>query len=77
MKRPLLFDIPLTPRYNMRLTYQMRPPHLVYSLGIVQLDVQILIDALQCSADLHFVLELNCDFVLDERLEETGSVSAN
>jgi hypothetical protein len=47
------------------------PPQLVDCFGVVQLDVQVLIDALQRAADLHLVLELYSDFVLDERLEET------
>lgn len=53
------------------MTYQMRPPHLVHRLCIVQLNVQILIYTLQCAADLDFVLEFDGDFVLDEGLEET------
>jgi hypothetical protein len=52
----------------------VRPPHLIYCLGIVQLDIEILIDALEGAADLHFVFELDGDFVLDERLEETGAL---
>ena len=58
------------------LTYQVRPPHLVHRLGVVQLDVQVLVHALQRAADLHFVLEFDCDFVLDQRFEETGMVLA-
>jgi hypothetical protein len=50
----------------------MRPPHLVYCLGIVQLDVEVLVDALEGAADLDFVFELDGDFVLDERFEETS-----
>jgi hypothetical protein len=50
----------------------MRPSHLVHGLGIVQLDVQVLIDALERSADLDFVFEFDRNFVLDERLEETA-----
>lgn len=50
----------------------MRPPDLVYSLCIIQLDVQVLIDAFQCPADLDLVLELYGDLVFDERLEETA-----
>ena len=51
-------------------TYQMRPPHLIHCLSIVQFDVQILIHALQRPAYLYFVLEFDGDFVLDERFEE-------
>lgn len=50
----------------------MRPLELIHRLGIVQLDIQVLVDAFQRAADLHFVLELDRDFVLDERLEEAG-----
>jgi hypothetical protein len=49
----------------------MRPPHLIHCLGVVQLDVQVLIYALERPADLHFVLEFDGDFVLDEGFEET------
>jgi hypothetical protein len=52
-------------------TYQMRPPHLIHRLCIIQLDVQVLVHALERSADLHFVFEFDGDFVLDERFEET------
>lgn len=54
----------------------MRPPDLVYCLRVVELDVQVLIHALQCASDLDFVLELHGDLVLDERLEETTNWSA-
>ena len=47
------------------LTYQVWPPLHVHGLGVVQLDVQVLVHALQRAADLHFVLEFDCDFVLN------------
>ena len=50
----------------------MRPPHLIHRLRIIQLDVEVLVDALECAADLDFVLEFDGDFVLDERFEETS-----
>lgn len=53
-----------------KVTYQMRPSHLIYRLSIIQLDVEVLVYALEGSADLHFVLEFDRDFVLHERLEE-------
>lgn len=56
-------------------TYQMRPPQLIHRLCIVQLDVQVLVHALECSADLDFVLEFDGDFVLDERFEEAIALS--
>jgi hypothetical protein len=59
------------------LTYQVRPPDLVHSLGVVQFDVQVLVDALQGPADLDFVLKLDGDFVLDKRFKETVCSSAN
>lgn len=49
---------------------QMRPPDLIHRLCVVQLDVQVLVHALECAADLDFVLEFDGDFVLDERFEE-------
>jgi hypothetical protein len=52
-------------------TYQMRPPHLIYGLGVVELDVEVLVDTLESSADLNFVFEFDGDFLLDERFEET------
>lgn len=54
------------------MTYQMRPPNLIHRLRVIQLDVEVLIDALQRPADLDFVLELHGDFVLDEGFEETA-----
>jgi hypothetical protein len=50
----------------------MWPPHLIHRLGVVQLDVQILVHALQCAAYLHFILEFDGDFVVDERFEEAA-----
>jgi hypothetical protein len=55
-------------------TYQVRPPQLVHGLGVVQLNVQVLVDALERAADLHFVLEFDSDFVFDERFEKTVSI---
>jgi hypothetical protein len=49
----------------------MRPPDLIHSFCVIQLDVQILINTLQRSADLDFVLKLDGDFVLNERFKET------
>lgn len=44
--------------------------HLLNHRDIIQLDVQILIHALQCSSDRNVVLELDGDFVVDKSLEE-------
>lgn len=57
------------------MTYQMRPSDLIYRLSIVQLDVQILIDALQRPPNLDFILQLDGNFVFDQGLEETAYLS--
>jgi hypothetical protein len=49
----------------------VRPPQLIRRLSIIQLDIQVLIHALQRAADADFVLEFDSDFMLYERLEET------
>lgn len=51
-------------------TYQMRVFDLFYHSDIVQLDIEVLIDALECAADRDVVLELYRDFVVHQRLEE-------
>jgi hypothetical protein len=53
--------------------YQVRPPHLVDCLCVVEFDVEVLVYALERAADLDFVFEFDGDFVLDERFEETVS----
>ena len=55
----------------------MRPPQFIHRLGIIQLDIQVLVYALERAADLDFVLEFDGDFVLDERLEEAIQTSAS
>lgn len=54
----------------------MRPAHLIDGLGIVELDIKVLVNALERAANLHLVLELHRNLVLDERLEETSTRSA-
>lgn len=49
----------------------MRILQLLNHLDVIQLDVQVLIDRLQRSADLDVVLELDRHLVVDERLEKT------
>lgn len=44
---------------------------LLDDLNVVELDVEVLVDALECTADLDVILELDCHLVVDERLEET------
>lgn len=50
----------------------MRILELLHNLDIIQLDVEVLIDALERAADLNVVLELDSDLVVDERLEEAA-----
>jgi hypothetical protein len=60
-----------SPLAALRVTYQMRPPHLIHGLCVIELDIQVLVDALEGAADLDFVFEFDGDFLLDERFEET------
>jgi len=48
----------------------MRVFQLIHNRDVVQLDIQILIHALQCPTDRDVVLEFDGDFVVDQRLEE-------
>ena len=48
----------------------MRVLELLHNADIIQLDVQVLIHAFQCAADLNIVLELDGDLMVDEGLEE-------
>jgi hypothetical protein len=43
---------------------------LFHDLDVLQLDVEVLVDALEHAADLDVVLELDGDLLVDERLEE-------
>jgi hypothetical protein len=49
----------------------MRVLHLLYHRDVFKLNVQVLIHALQRSADRYVVFELDRDLVVDESLEET------
>ena len=42
----------------------------LHDCDIVQLDVQVLIHALQCSSDGYVVLQFDGDLMIDERLEK-------
>lgn len=53
-------------------TYKMRVLELLDDLDVVELDVEVLVHALQRAADLDVVLELDRDLVVDERFEETA-----
>lgn len=48
----------------------MRILDLVHDTNLVELDVEVLVDTLEGTADLNVVLELNGHLVVDERLEE-------
>lgn len=48
----------------------MRVFHLLHHTDIIQLDIQVLIHALQRPADGDVVFQLHGDFVVDERFEE-------
>jgi len=43
---------------------------IVENHNVVQLDVQVLIHALKSSSYRNVILELDCDFVIDQGLEE-------
>ena len=44
----------------------------LHHLYIIELDIEVLIDRFQSSADLDIILELDGDFVIDQGLEETA-----
>ena len=50
--------------------HHMRVLDLLHDLDVVELDVEVLVDALEDAADLDVVFELDCDLVVDEGLEE-------
>lgn len=50
----------------------MRILELLHDLDVVELDVEVLVDALEHAADLYVVLELDRDLVVDEGFEEAG-----
>lgn len=58
----------LTPQQ--RTTHHVGILELLEHLDVVELDVEVLIDALEDAADLDVVLELDRDLVVDEGLEE-------
>lgn len=51
----------------------MRVLQVVDDTDVVQLDVEVLVDALERAADLDVVLELDGDLVVDQGLEEAAS----
>ena len=55
----------------MMTTYQVGVFELLDDGDVLELDVEVLVDALEDAPDLDVVLELHRDLVVDERLEET------
>ena len=55
-------------------THHMRVLDLLEHLDVVELDVEVLVDALEDAADLDVVFELDRDLVVDEGFEEAGVV---
>jgi hypothetical protein len=53
----------------------VRVLELLEDLDVVELDVEVLVDALEDAADLDVVLELDGDLVVDEGFEEAVVVS--
>jgi len=47
--------------------------YLLDDADVLELDVEVLVDALEGAADLDVVLELDGDLMVDEGLEEAGS----
>lgn len=45
---------------------------LIHHGDVVQFDVEVLVDALEGAANGDVILELNSDFVVDQRLEEAA-----
>ncbi len=52
----------------------MRILELLNDRNVLELDVEILVHALEDAADLNVVLELDRDLVVDEGLEEAGDL---
>ena len=52
----------------------MRVLHLLDHRDVIQLDVEVLVDALERAADLYVVLELDRDLRVDQGLEEAAGM---
>lgn len=50
----------------------MRILELLHHLNVIELDVEVLVHALQNALELDVVFELHGDLMVDERLEETN-----
>jgi hypothetical protein len=48
----------------------MRVLDLLDDLDVIELDIEVLVDALERAADLYVILELDRHLMVDERLEE-------
>lgn len=55
-------------------TNQVRILELLDDGNVIELDVEVLVDALEYAADLDVVFELYSDLVVDESFEEAGRV---
>jgi hypothetical protein len=51
-------------------TNQMRILDIIDDTDIIEFNVEILVDALESTTNLDVVLELDCDLMVDKRLEE-------
>lgn len=57
---------------RLRPTHQMWVLHLLHDRNVVQLDVEVLVHALQRAAHRDIVLELDRDLMVDQCLEEAA-----
>ena len=55
---------------SLRSTHQMRVLQLLHNRNVVQLDVQVLVHALESSSYRNVVFQFHCDFVIDQSFEE-------
>ena len=55
---------------NWKGAHQMGILELFDHLDVLKLDVQVLVNGLESSADLNFLFQLNRDLLLDKSLEE-------
>ena len=56
-------------------THKVGVLDLLDDANVIELDVEVLVDALEGTADLDVVFKLDCDDCVDERLEEAVRVS--
>lgn len=65
-------SVRLDPFPKKRLPYQVRVLDLLHDRDVIELDIEVLVDALEGAADLNIVLELDGDRGVDQGLEEAG-----